>query len=194
MAIPNKIKMTASAFDDWVQLPENADKRLEFVAGEIIDVPSNPYVSKIASIISGFIFMYLLKHDIGHLTGEAGGYMVAGERYAPDVAFISYEKQAELAKEGYNPNPPDLAVEVVSSENNSTEEWTLNIKIGNYLAVGTMVWIVRPEKQSIEVYQPATPTKVYRAKDSIKLDNVLPDFELKLSDVFKDVAQEQEAE
>lgn len=194
MAIPNKIKMTASAFDDWVQLPENADKRLEFVAGEIIDVPSNPYVSKIASIISGFIFMYLLKNDIGHVTGEAGGYMVAGERYAPDVAFISYEKQAELAKEGYNPNPPDLAVEVVSSENNSTEEWTLNIKIGNYLAVGTMVWIVRPEKQSIEVYQPATPTKVYRAKDSIKLDNVLPDFELKLSDVFKDVTPEEKSQ
>lgn len=194
MAIPSKIKMTANAFDDWVQLPENADKRLEFVAGEIIDVPSNPYVSKIAGLILTFINIYLFKNDIGHVTGEAGGYMVAGERYAPDVAFISYEKQAELAKEGYNPNPPDLAVEVVSSENNSTEEWTLNIKIGNYLAVGTMVWIVRPEKQSIEVYQPATPTKVYRAKDSIKLDNVLPDFELKLSDVFKDVTPEEKSQ
>ena len=80
MAIPNKIKMTASAFDDWVQLPENADKRLEFVAGEIIDVPSNPYVSKIAGLILTFINIYLFKNDIGHLTGEAGGYMVAGER------------------------------------------------------------------------------------------------------------------
>ncbi len=194
MAIPSKVIITASAFDEWVQLPENADKRFELVAGEIIDVPSNPYVSKIASIISGFIFMYLLKHDIGHLTGEAGGYMVAGERYAPDVAFISYEKQADLAKTGYNPNPPDLAVEVVSSESNSIEESTLLIKVGNYLAVGTMVWVVRPEKQSIEVYQPATPTKVYRKGESIKLETVLPDFELKLSDVFKDVAQEEETE
>lgn len=189
MAIPSKI-MTVDIFDDWVQLPENADKRFEFVAGEIIEVPSNPYVSKIAGLILTFINIYLFKNDIGHVTGEAGGYMVAGERYAPDVAFISYEKQAELAKAGYNPNPPDLVVEVVSSESNSTEEWTLNIKIGNYLAVGTMVWIVRPEKQSIEVYQPATPTKVYRQKDSIKLDNVLPNFEIKLSDIFKDVPKE----
>lgn len=189
MAIPNKIKMTASAFDDWVQLPENADKRLEFVAGEIIDVPSNPYVSKIAGLILTFINIYLFKNDIGHVTGEAGGYMVAGERYAPDVAFISYEKQAELTKQGYNPNPPDLAISIAKSHLSK-----LSIKLGNYLAVGTMVWIVRPEKQSIEVYQPATPTKVYRAKDSIKLDNVLPDFELKLSDVFKDVTPEEKSQ
>ncbi|GAB5492720.1 MAG: hypothetical protein Phog2KO_29350 [Phototrophicaceae bacterium] len=184
MAIPNRI-ITSEAFDAWVQLPENVDKQFELLGGEIIEVPSNPYVSKIASIISGYIFMYLLKHDIGHVTGEAGGYMVASDRYAPDVAFISYEKQAELAKTGYNPNPPDLAVEVVSAENSSAESLSLNIKIGNYLAVGTMLWVVRPESQTIEVYQQATPTKVYRQNETIKLETILPNFELKLSDVFK---------
>lgn len=75
--------------------------------------------------------------------------------------------------------------EVVSAENSSAESASLNIKLGNYLAVGTMVWVVRPESQSIEVYQPATPTKVYRQNETIKLETILPNFVLKLSDVFK---------
>lgn len=176
--------MTVERFDEWVALPENADKHFEFIGGEIIEVPSNPYVSKIASIISGFIFMYLLKNDIGHVTGEAGGYMVAGERYAPDVAFISYEKQPELAKSGYNPNPPDLAVEVVSSES-QIEEQRLTVKLSTYLAVGTMLWVVRPELATIEVHQSGKAPQVSRNDDTIKLTTVLPDFELKLTDVFK---------
>ena len=61
MAIPNRI-ITSEAFDAWVQLPENVDKQFELLGGEIVEVPSNPYVSKIASIISGFIFIYLLKY------------------------------------------------------------------------------------------------------------------------------------
>ena len=108
--------MTVDQFEAFTELPENAEKLFEFVGGEVMEVPSNPYVSKIASLFNLYIGMYLLEHDLGHLTGEQGGYEVFGDRYAPDVAFISYERQPELAKSGYNPNPPELAVEVVSSE------------------------------------------------------------------------------
>ena len=55
-------------------------------------------------------------------------------------------------KKGYNTNPPDLAVDVVSSESR-VENDKLTIKLGNYLSVDTIVWIVRPEKGYIEVYQ-----------------------------------------
>lgn len=81
--------------------------------GTVFEAPPNAYASKIASRIAGFIFMFMMQHNIaGHLTGEAGGYIVASEKYAPDVAYISKERQPEMAKEGYNPNAPDLAVEV----------------------------------------------------------------------------------
>lgn len=183
--------LTIADFEAFVNLPENADKIFEFIAGEIVEVPSNPFVSKIAGLILTFVNIYLFKNDIGHATGEAGGYYVAGERYAPDVGYISYEKQAELVKSGYNPNPPDLAVEVVSSDR-SVEQERLMIKLSNYLAVGTMVWIVRPEKQSIEIHQPNTPVKIYRQTDTIKLETVMPDFQLKLSDVFKTTEKESD--
>jgi Uma2 family endonuclease len=175
---------SVAEFDEFVQLPENENKLFEFIGGEIFEVPSNPYVSKIAITIAAYIRMYTLQQDIGHVTGEAGGYIVSGERYAPDVAFIRYEKQQELVKEGYNPNPPDLAVEVVSSDSKAENE-KLTIKLGNYLAAATVVWIVRPEKKSVEVHQSGLPVRTLREKDSLDGGDILPGLTIPVSAIFK---------
>lgn len=176
--------MTVDQFEAFTELPENAEKLFEFVGGEVMEVPSNPYVSKIASFFNLYIGMYLLEHDLGHLTGEQGGYEVFGDRYAPDVAFISYERQPELAKSGYNPNPPELAVEVVSSESKAENE-KLTIKLGNYLAAGVLVWIVRPEQKRVEVYQPGESVQTLGEKDTLTGGDVLPGFSVELGKIFK---------
>jgi Uma2 family endonuclease len=183
MAIQER-NYTLEQFDEFVELPENTEKLFEFIGGEIFQVPSNPFSSKISQIISGELYIYLKQNDIGHLTGEQGGYIVAGERYAPDVAFISYEKQPELAKSGYNPNPPDLAVEVISSDS-AIENEKLTIKLGNYLASGTLVWIVRPEKKYIEIHQSGKPTKVFGEDATLDGGEVLPRLQIKVSDILK---------
>ena len=176
--------ITIDDFEAFIQLPENADKVFEFIGGEIVEVPSNPYVSKLAMIIGALLLTFVKKHNLGHITGEAGGYMVSGERYAPDVAFISYEKQPELAKTGYNPNPPDLAIEIVSSDR-SDERDNLRIKISNYLAAGTVVWIVEPEKKVVEVYRTGQPVKIFLEKDTISGGDILPNFTLIVSEIFE---------
>jgi Uma2 family endonuclease len=176
--------VTVEAFEAFVMRPENADKLFELIGGEIVEVPSNPYVSAVAARILTFIGMYLLQHDIGHVTGEQGGYQVSGERYTPDVAFISYARQRDLAKSGYNPNPPELAVEVVSSES-TPENAKLTVKVANYLAAGTVVWVVRPEHKMVEVYVPGEPVRTLRENDTLRGGDLLPEFELKLKLIFK---------
>ena len=57
-------QLTVEDFDQLVELPENADKLLEFIGGEVVEVPSNAYASLISSRILGFIFMFLLQHDL----------------------------------------------------------------------------------------------------------------------------------
>ena len=176
--------ITVEKFERFVNLPENADRLFEFIGGEIIEVPSNPKSSKFATKLSTYMGMYLLDHDLGHLTGEAGGYIVGGERYAPDVAFISYEKQPELADTGYNPNPPDIAVEVVSSDT-SAENARLTVKVTNYLAVGTIVWILRPNKPHIEVHRSGQEVTILREGHTLDGGDVLPGFKVKVADIFK---------
>jgi Uma2 family endonuclease len=183
MTIQERI-YTVDEFEAFTELTENADSLFEFIGGEIVEVPSNPLVSKLAMIIGAAILAFVQKHKLGHVTGEAGGYVVSGERYAPDVAFISYEKQPELASQGYNPNPPDLAVEIISS-NRSDERDKLRIKITNYLAVGTVVWVVKPENKQVEVHVSGAAVMIYREKDTISGGTVLSGFELKVADIFQ---------
>ena len=90
--------MTADQFDEFIQRTDLGDRILEFIGGEIIEVPSNPYSSGISQVIAGEFYIFLKGKDLGHLTGEAGLYQVGSERYAPDVAFISKARQSELVR------------------------------------------------------------------------------------------------
>ncbi len=172
--------LTVEEFDRWVDQPENADKLFEYIGGEIVEVPSNPYVSEIASNINYWLKHYLMQHPIGHVTGEGGGYRVSGERYAPDVAFLAKEK-GPLAEKGYHPVAPDLAVEVMSPGNDPHDMLT---KVGNYLAAGTVVWVVMPEKKQVQVFVPGEKVQQLGIKDTVDGGDVLPGFTLAVKDIF----------
>jgi Uma2 family endonuclease len=174
--------MTAEEFDAFTLLPENAERLFEFIGGEIVEVPSNPYSSELASNISFYLKLFLRDKNIpGHVTGEGGGYRVSGERYAPDVAYVAKARQDQLAREGYNPIAPDLAVEVASPTDSEKQR---RIKIANYLAAGTLVWMVFPDEKLVEVYAPGQPAKVLDVNGVMDGGNVLPGFQLAVKDIF----------
>lgn len=144
-------------------------------------MPSNPYSSQIALRIAYYLSGYLVEHDIAHVTDEAGGYRVVGERYAPAVAVITKARQPELAREGYNPNAPDLAVEIVSPTDSAQN---LRIKLGNYLAAGVRVWVVYPGAQEVEDYTPGQPVRVVGLDGVLAGGDLLPGFTLAVKDIF----------
>jgi Uma2 family endonuclease len=175
-------RYTVEEFDELVRQSGNTDRLLEYIGGEIFEAVSNPLSSKTAVRFSTFIGIHLLEHDIGHLTGADGGYTVSGERYIPDVAFISYEKQPVLSYEdGYVPNPPDLAIEVLSPSNDDDK---MRIKVTNYLAAGTIVWVADPQEKVVEVYVPGQPVKVLGLDGILDGGEVLPGFTLAVKDIF----------
>jgi Uma2 family endonuclease len=177
--------LTLADFEAFIDLPENRERTFEFISGEIVEVPSNPFVSEIAGLVMFFIRLFLVQNNIaGHLTGEAGGYMVNGERYAPDVAFISYARQPELARSGYNPNPPELVVEVISDPASAEEQRVLRRKLANYLIVGALVWIVDPSTREIEIYAPGQPVQAVTESDTLDGGDVLPGLRIAVKDIF----------
>lgn len=177
--VVRKLRMTVEDFDQFVDLPENADKRFEFIGGEAVEVPSNPYSSHIASIIHGELYIFLKGKNLGYLTGEGGGYRVYGDRYAPDVAFLRTGKT--LSKHGYNPDPPDLAVEVLSPVSTGSE---MRLKVVNYMNNGATVWLVDYESKLIEVYTRGQKPVVLTETDTLDGGTVLPGFSLPVKDIF----------
>lgn len=175
--------MTPEQFDAWVLQPEQAEKSYEFIAGEIVEkMVSNQKSSQIAYRIGIFIGMYLLQHELGRLTGEHGGYMVNSERYMPDVGYMSYARQPIDNDDAYNPLAPDLAVEVISPTDTAKE---MRVKIANYLAAGTVVWVVSPDDEQIEIYIPGKSVVVRKIGDTLEGEDVLPGFSVPLETIFK---------
>lgn len=176
---------TAEEFEKHIARPENVDKLFEWINGEIVEkMPSNPYASEVAQLISFFIRLFLRQHGIvGHVTEVQSGYMVAGSGQAPDVAYISGDRQPELARKGYNPNPPELAVEVESPVSAESER-RLRAKLLNYLAAGTVTWIVYPDTKEVEVYVPDQPMKLLDIDGTLDSDDFLPNFTLAVKEIF----------
>ncbi len=172
---------TIEDFERVVLLPENVDRLFEYIGGEVIEVVSNNYSSKLAMLIGSYLTLFVIENDLGDVTGADGGFVVAGERYIPDVAFVSRARQPEPSHDAYNPLAPDLAVEVLSPTNEAAK---IRIKVVNYLRAGCVVWVVDPETQQAEVYTPdAAPltldrTGIFRGADA------LAGFEIPLSKIF----------
>lgn len=177
MVVQIRQQMTVDAFDEWVK---NLDGDYEYIAGETLPVVSNNYCSMVAAKILTFIGMYLLQHDIGYVTGSDGGYQVHGERYIPDVGFIRRSVQPEPCYESYNPNPPDLAVEVVSP---TDKEKNLLVKLSNYLADNTTVWIVYPDEQEVHIHQAGKGATLIDINGTLTSE-LLPEFKVAVKDIF----------
>ena len=177
---------TAEEFDEFILEADPEDKIFEFIGGEIVEVPSNPYVSGIGLTIGSYIRVFVRENgNFGHVTGADGGYRVSGERYAPDVGYISKDRQSELARIGYNLIPPELAVEVISNEANNQELNNLRWKITNYLAAGTVVWVVFPASMRIEIHAPGQAVKKLGIDDILDGGDILPGFKLPVRDILE---------
>ncbi|MDX2076961.1 MAG: Uma2 family endonuclease [bacterium] len=180
-----KKTMTVAEFDAWMaELGNITDVQYEYIHGEVYEVASNPYASKIGMRIGILIGVYLLQNNIGHLTGADGGYKVADERFVPDVGYISYAKQVELTTRGYNVLPPELAIEVVSNTDNSIEWKKLLKKINSYINAGVIVWVVDTDDKTVDIYQRGQDVKTLGINDTLEAESLFPNFRLKIADIF----------
>ena len=179
MAIPIQQAMTIQEFEDFIFHSSHVDRHYEFIAGKIVEMVSNNYSSEIASEILFLIRLHMKQTGIkGRVTMADGGYQIGEDRYIPDVAFISWDKQPNSSHQAYNSNPPDLAVEVMSP---TDTDKAMRIKITNYLAVGTLVWVVRPDDKVVEVYQTGQSVKLLNETDRLDGGKVLQNFRRRLS-------------
>lgn len=175
--------ITIEEFEKFAQRTENTGKRFELVDGEILEVPSNPFVSVIANLISFYIRLFLKNNDLpGHVTGEGGGFIIDGQVLAPDVAFV----RDLPTNKGYEQTPPLLAVEVLSDPTSSTEQTDLRRKLAHYRNAGVIAWVVDYIARTVEVHLPDNTVTVYDEQGTLTGGDALPDFQLAVSEIFPD--------
>jgi len=178
---------TVEEFWDFLELPENQDRKFELINGVIVEDMSPGFEHGKCSLrIGSPMMIFADEHDLGEVAVEVDHYLPPDKfnTRRPDVEFISKARLGTFDPTQYVPLMPDLAVEVKSPSNTPEE---LRQKAAYSLQNGVrMVWLVFPDLQAVFVYTPDNPAgKKLGIDDTLDGGDVLPGFMLALKDIFR---------
>jgi Uma2 family endonuclease len=136
--------------------------------------------------LHGELWIFVRDHDLGIVfTSDTQFEVLADPRtiLKPDVSFVAKERLPDELRAGIVPFAPDLATEVASPSNRQAD---ILDKVGLYLAGGTrLVWLVRPENQTVTVFRPDRPERILGIDDELDGEDVLPSFRLPLARLYR---------
>lgn len=162
--------------------------RFDLVHGEVIQMPPAGGEHGVITIeIGRLIANYVAERQLGRTYAAETGFIIdhdARTVLAPDVAFVVSERVPPIDQQrGFVPIPPDFAVEVVSPSDRIVD---VNAKVGEYLEAGVrLVWIVEPRRRTVTVYRADRSARLLIEGESLDGGDVLPDFSLPVSDIFR---------
>lgn len=163
----------------------------EVIHGEIVEVQPSYIAIEIANSLHHSMSVYLIECDIGRSRIEQM-YHIPVPRDTlrlrrPAVAFVSYQrlpKARKIPRRAYAMDGvvPELAVEIVSLDDPACD---LQGKVLEYLQAGVkLVWVIYPEIYQVHAYSSPTSVRIYAATDDLDGGDVLPDFTVRVAELF----------
>ena len=126
------------------------------------------------------------KTKMGLVTDSSAGFTLPDSSVrAPDAAWFSRERWDTLPADDQDKFAkicPDFVIELMSDKD---EKYTLPAKMEKYLQNGVRLgWAIDPFKQQTTLYRPDAEPEVKPFTDVLSGEDVLPGFELCLSDLL----------
>jgi Uma2 family endonuclease len=171
--------------DDLWNLTAGIDKSFELINGVLVETyPMYALPGIITADIGSMIVAHVHEHHLGYAFAKTGCILSRNPDtvLAPNISFVAKQRLSTLTDK-YLDFAPDLAVEVISLNNNQVE---IHEKIIAYFGGGTrMVWIVYPRSRAIYVYTSATEVTILGVNDSLEGGAVLPGFKVDVAQIFE---------
>ena len=185
---PADMRIGVEEFMQIASAPEYADCRVELVEGEILAMPPPQlFHGVVLGRLFARLFAFVESHGLGFATAGDAGFLLARDEFAGDtirgidITFISRDKIPDSFPKGLLEIAPDLAIEVMSPSNTVSDT---NFKIDQLLRAGCPeVWIVDPDLRRVDVHS-MKGIRVYREGDTLACPEILPGFEIAISDIF----------
>ncbi len=169
-----------------------SEARIEVIEGEIVEMSP---VGGLHHFIAGNIYdelrSFTRKHNLGFVFMDGLLYLLHKEdkgirgAQVPDVSFIrGVDIIATWQMEQPYPGAPTLAVEVMSPDDRIEE---VLLRVRRYLHAGSdQVWLVFPREKELHQYfrESRAQVQVYQIDDVLDGGALLPDFTLRMRDVF----------
>ena len=173
--------------EELLMMSEGPGLQFEIDEGKLIEVPGAGLAHHlIVMAIVRLLDAFVTEHDLGYVLPDGMAYLLSREPDTlriPDVSFIHRDVLADVSDlEGYWHGAPDLAVEVVSPNDNAYE---LHDKVQQYLEAGVaIVWVVWPSRRSVSVHFEDSRSIEILEHGDLEGQEVLPGFSTPVSVIF----------
>ena len=122
------------------------------------------------------LLQFVVERDFGKVLDSSTGFRLPGGNVrSPDVSFVASGRlPGRKLPEGFGELAPDLAVEVLSPEDDPR---AVLDKVGEYLRAGArLVWVIEPRKSRAVAYRSLTEVREIPESSSLDGGDVLPGF------------------
>lgn len=185
--------MTLQQFRSLAETADAERRLVELIHGEVVEKMPSEAHGKLAALIAHFLLAFILPREIPAHVGVEVRYETPDDPYnsrLPDVSLRLTD--APPSAEGAVPRMPDLAVEIQSVTDRPHH---LREKALYYLRKGTrVVWLVYPSACQVEVCtldaHDNLALQTADVDDAITAGDLLPGFQLHLSDLFRGFPQQ----
>lgn len=177
-----------STADELLALPD-LGFFYELIEGRLRQrVPAGGEYGETEMAIGFYLYGFVVPRGLGEVYSGDTGFFFGHDPdtvLAPDAAFVAAERLPPRAeRRGYLDVIPDLVVEVVPTNDRQPE---MDAKIKLYLEAGVrLIWVACPPRRRVVVHRPGADVQTMGTDDTVDGDAVLPNFRLKLADVFRE--------
>lgn len=160
-------------------------KTAELVRGVlIVREPPGTHHGRVSGRFDRRLADFVEQHNLGEVFPQDTGFKIEHDPdtvRAPDVAFVSTERLAQIPERGYAPLAPDLVVEVASPGDRPGEVLE---KVGEWLNAGVrLVWYLDAARREGRVYRPDGSVTLLGPGDAFDGEDVLPGFSCQIADL-----------
>lgn len=162
--------------------------RYELVRGELVQMsPAKRKHGSVGELFGIYLGYHIATRHLGEVYLAETGFLLAESPdtvRAPDFAYVRQERLVQIAgNDGYIPIPPDLCVEVISPNDRPAD---IERKVNDWLEFGTrIVIVINPKNRSTRVYRSPTEVEVLSESDTLRLEDLVPGWSLKLMEIFR---------
>jgi Uma2 family endonuclease len=174
---------TVAEFEEWLQhQPELADKRFEFLDGEIIEKVGMKQEEFLAISFLCRLFTKTKSYSEGaELLPESDSYINDKRKRIPDLAYFTRQQVVEAYQQKKRASTL-FAIELLS-DNESLAE--IEEKVEDYFSAGAqLVWYISIKRQLIYAFTASNEVKILKGTDICSAAPVLLDFSFLVSDLF----------
>lgn len=172
--------------EELLHIPDDGF-RYELVRGELRrTTPAGSLHGRIAVRIGWRLARHVEENRLGTVYAAETGFKLSTNPdtvRAPDVAFVGRARVEAIGEvEGFWPEAPELAVEVISPGDCYAD---VEEKVFDWLDAGTkMVVVINPRQRSATVYKSPTDIAALAEADVLDGGDVVPGFELAIREIF----------